>query len=137
MNAEAVAIYSTLQGTTAITSLLAGTTSIYHLQAPEGATDPYIVFSLQGGGDTNDSPHRVKDHTWFIRAYATGSNGAATAGSIDDQIDTLLHLNPISITGWSNLWLARDTDLETVENDATGQQVHMQGGFYRFVVEKP
>ena len=136
MNALAAGIYSTLQGTTAITNLLAGTTSIYHLQAPEGAATPYVVFSLQGGGDTNDSPHRVKDLTMFIRAYATGSLGAATAGSIDDQIDTVLHNTPISISGWTNLWLTRETDLETVENDKTGQQTHMQGGFYRFVVEK-
>ena len=134
MNAEGSAIYSTLQGTSAITALLAGTTSIYHMQAPEGTTLPYIVFSTQAGGDLNESPHRVKDKTWFIRAYSDAS--AKEAGAIDDQIDAVLHLTPLTISGWANLWLTRVADLETVENDPPGTAIHMQGGFYRLVIEQ-
>ena len=123
------ALYSRLSGATAITSLLATGTPIYALQAPEGATLPYIVYSVQGGGDRNDTANRLKDLVVFVRAYATTN---ARAGSIDAQIDTALHLVPFSsVTGWTNIWLARERDLETVENPPTGSQVFMNGGLYR------
>ena len=123
------ALYSRLSGATAITSLLATGTPIYALQAPEGATLPYIVYSVQGGGDRNDTANRLKDLVVFVRAYATTN---ARAGSIDTQIDTALHLVPFSsVTGWTNIWLARERDLETVENPPTGSQVFMNGGLYR------
>ena len=123
------AIYNRLNGATAVTSLLAGTTSVYALQAPEGATLPYIVWNVQGGGDVNDTSNRLKNLVVFIRAYATTN---ARAGSVDAAIDTALHFVPFTgVTGWTNIWLARETDLETVENPPTGSQVFMNGGLYR------
>lgn len=127
------AIYNRLNGATAVTSLLAGTTSVYALQAPEGAALPYIVWNVQGGGDTNDTSNRLKNLVIFIRAYATTN---ARAGSIDAAIDTALHFVPFTgVTGWTNIWLARETDLETVENPPTGSQVFMNGGLYRCIVD--
>ena len=128
INALASALYSRLQGT-ALTSLLAGTTSIYHMQAPEGESLPYVIFSLQGGGDENLDANRTKNLIVFVRGYSGSS--AAQAGSIDAQIDGLLHLTPLTVSGWTNIWLSRETDLETVDNDPDGQKVFMQGGFYR------
>jgi hypothetical protein len=123
------ALYSKLSGATAITSLLASGTPVYALQAPEGATLPYVVYSVQGGGDVNDTANRLKNLLVFVRAYATTN---ARAGSIDAAIDTALHLVPFSsVTGWTNIWLAREQDLETVENPPTGTQVFMNGGLYR------
>jgi hypothetical protein len=129
MNSLNAAIYSRLTGT-AITSLLAGTTSVYHQQAPENAAYPYVVFSTQGGGDENLTPHRTKNLVLFVRAYSNVS--AKNAGSIDAAIDTALHLVPFTgVTGYTGTWLARERDLETVENPPTGGQIFMQGGFYR------
>lgn len=123
------AMYSRLNGATALTALLSGTTAVYALQAPEGAVLPYVVYSVQGGGDTNDSPNRLKNLVVSVRAYATSN---ARAGSIDAAIDTALHLVPFTnVTGWTNIWLARETDIETVENPPTGSQVFMNGGLYR------
>jgi len=136
MNALNSAIYSRLQGTSALTSLLAGTTSIYNLQAPEGATLPYCVFGLQGGGDVNDTPTRLKNLLYFIRAYTQGVNGAAVGGSIDAQIDTALHLSPLTVSGWTDIWLARETDIELIENDPSGRQVFASGGMYRIMLSK-
>lgn len=129
INALASSIYSRLQGGTALTALLSGTTAIYHMQAPEAETLPFVVFSLQGGGDENLDRNRTKDLSVFVRAYSGSS--AAQAGSIDAQIDGLLHLLPLTVSGWTNIWLSRETDLETVETEPNGQQVYMQGGFYR------
>jgi hypothetical protein len=134
MNANDAAIYSRLQTTGALTSLLAGTTAIYHLQAPEGATLPYVVWNLQGGGDENLSQHRTKNFVVFVRAYSGVS--AAQAGSIDAQIDAALHLIPLTVSGWTDFWLARETDLETVQLEPSGRQVWMAGGLYRERLDK-
>ncbi len=133
MNALDSALYSRLQGT-AITNLLSGTTSIYHLQAPDNTTKPFIVWNIQGGGDENDSAHRTKNLVVFIRAYSGVS--AAQAGSIDTQIDTALHLAPLTVTGWGNFWLARETDLELPEVTPSGVTAYMAGGTYRVRLEK-
>ena len=128
------ALYSRLSTTTAVASLLSGTTAIYALQAPENAVYPYVVYNVQGGGDTNDSPHRVKNLVVFVRAYGTVNS---QVGSIDAQIDTALHLVPFSgISGWASLWMAREQDIELVENPPTGGQVFMNGGLYRCFFEK-
>jgi hypothetical protein len=136
MNVLDTGIYSRLQTTSAITSLLAGTTAIYHLQAPEDVDYPYIVFNIQGGGDVNDTAIRLKNLVLNIRAYATGSNGAAQAGSIDTQIDTALHLSPLTVSGWTDIWMARETDIELVENQPNGIQVFTSGGLYRCMLSK-
>lgn len=134
MNVLSAGVYSRLQGASALTSLLAGTTSIYHLQAEEGESLPYVVFSTQGGGDTNDTSNRVKNIVVFARAYSGVS--AAQAGSIDAQIDTALHLTPLTVSGWTNIWLARETDLETVTTEPDGQKIYMSGGMYRAMLDK-
>lgn len=136
MNVLNTAIYSRLQTTSALTSLLAGTMAIYDRQAPEGQAYPYCVFSVQGGGDTNDTANRLKNLMVFVRAYTAGPNGAAQGGSIDAQIDAALHLNPLTISGWTNIWLARETDIELVETPPTGQQVYTSGGMYRVMMDK-
>lgn len=128
------AIYSKLNAATTVTSLLSGTTAIYAQQAPETAVYPYLVYSVQGGGDMNETPHRVKNLVVFVRAYGTANS---QVGSIDAAIDTALHLVPFSgVSGWANLWMAREQDLEMVENPPTGEQVFMNGGLYRCYFEK-
>ena len=133
MNEIGSAIYETLQGT-ALTSLLAGTTSIYHLQAPDQATLPYVVFSTQAGGDENQTPKRRKNLIMYVRAYSETSAG--NAGSIDAQVDTLLHGQTLSVSGWTNFWCNRAQDLESIDNQPSGEKVWMQGGFYRVRIEK-
>ena len=134
MNALDTAIYSRLQGT-AITSLLAGTTSLYHLQAPENAALPYVVWNIQGGGDENLTQNRTKNLVVFIRAYS--ENSAALAGSIDDKVDAALsNSSPLTVNGWTNIWLAREQDLETVQLEPSGRQVHMAGGLFRVWLDK-
>lgn len=130
------ALYTRLGTTTALTSLLAaGSASIFNMQAPESSAYPYVVFSLQGGGDINDNPHRTKSLVLFVRCYSSVS--ARQAGSIDAQIDTALHLNPFqNVSNWTNTWMVREQDLELVENPPTGTKVFMQGGLYRNRITK-
>lgn len=128
------ALYSRMNAATALTALLSGTTAIYYQQAPPDASLDYVVFSLQAGGNDNDTAHRVKSPLYFIRGYS--STGPAKAGSIDTQIDTLFHQAAISISGWSNFWIAREEDLHNFEIDAANQTTWMAGGFYRIRADK-
>lgn len=128
-NALNTAIYSTLSAGTALTALLAGSTSVYNMQAPDGATFDYVLWDLQAGGDDNMTAHRTKNLVLFVRGYS--STSAARAGSIDSQIDALLHKQVLSVSGWSNFWSAREEDVDTVEVTESGNKVYMAGGMYR------
>lgn len=134
MNALNSAIYSRLQTTSALTALLSGTTAIYHQKAPDNATLPYVIWNTQGGGDENLSPHRTKNLVVYVRCYSGVS--ALQAGSIDSQVDTALHLSPLTVTGWTDFWLARETDIELVETQPNGQYIFNQGGMYRARLER-
>ena len=59
MNALTSAIYTTLTGGTALTSLLAGTASVYYNAAPDDATFPYVVFNYQSNLEENQTPSRM------------------------------------------------------------------------------
>ena len=128
MNAISSAIYTTLQQGTALTALLSGTNSIYKDTAGTAAC-PYVVFNLQGGGETNESPNREKDVIYFIRAYTKVSTAAA--GNIDTQIDNLLHGKTLSVSSRTNFWTAREAEFENTEILGNGEPVYMAGAFYR------
>ncbi len=128
-NALNAAIYGRLAGATALTSLLAGTTSVYHLQAPKDASLDYVVFNVQAGGDDNLTGNRTKNLVVSARGYS--AVGPAKSGSIDAQVDAALHMKPLTITGWGNFWIARETDLELVEFDSSGVPTWMSGALYR------
>ena len=134
MNVLDQAIYTKLNAATALTSLLAGTAAIYHIQAPDNATLPYVVFNIQGGGDENLTPKRRKNLIVYVRAYSGVS--ALNAGPIDTQIDTLMHGGTISVSGWANIWLNRENDIELVDNTPSGKKIWMQGSYYRTRIEK-
>lgn len=133
MNALDAALYTRLQGT-AVTSLLSGTTAIYKNQAPEGAALPYIVFNKQSGAPWNLDANRVDALLYYIRAYSGSS--AAQAGSIDAQIDAALHLSSLTISGWTNIWIAREQNVELVSTEPSGRLIHSAGALYRIIVDK-
>jgi hypothetical protein len=128
------AIYTRLVGGTALMALLADSTSVYYQQAPDDATLDYVVFSLQGGGDENLTPHRTKNLLVFVRGYSRTSG--AKAGQIDAAADALLHGVELTVTGWQNFWLHREDDQALIETDQAGHKTHMAGGLYRVRLEK-
>jgi hypothetical protein len=134
MNEVNQAIFQKLQAGTALTALLAGTASIYHLQPPDNTAMPYVIFNLQGGGDENQTPSRMKNLLYFIRGYSSASSAAA--GSIDTQVDNLFHGGTIAVSGWSPFWLNREVDLENIDNLPSGEKAFMAGALYRLRMDK-
>ena len=129
-NALNTTIYSALSGGTALTALLHGPTSVYYMQAPDAASLDYVVWNWQAGPtDDNETAKRANTGLVFVRAYSGTS--AARAGSIDAQIDALLHGAELTVSGWNNFWTAREESMSLVEVDEAGKQIYMAGATYR------
>ncbi len=129
INDTASAIYSTLTAGTTVTSMLAGTTSIYHLQAPDNASLPYVVYSLQAGGPELINPSKLETNTWWIRVYSVTS--ALNAAQIFEEVDKLLDRKNITITGATTIQCAREENIALVEQAAKGIRYYTCGGMYR------
>ena len=126
MNHLITSIYTTLSGGTALTSMLGGT-AIYHLQAPDGAALPYVVFSNAGGGDESLTPSRMTNTVWNVRAWA---DDAKEAWAIMDAVDALLHNKTLTVTGWTCFWSMRENIFELT--DTTGADtLYGAGAYYR------
>lgn len=128
MNVLDTALFSKMSSGTALTALLAGTNSIYHLHAPEGASMPYVVFNIQGGGNENITPSDMRNYLVYVRGYA---GTAVVAGSIDTQISALLDKGTLSVSGYTNFWTVRETDIESADLLPNGKYVYGSGAIYR------
>jgi len=133
MNVIDTALYTTLSGGTALTSLLATTSSIYHIRAPNVAGYPYVVFSLQAGGPENINPSDLGNYVYFVRAYSAAS--AQSAGAIHAQIRALLHKKTLTITGYTNLRTVLESELESADELSNLTPVFMSGGLYRIQID--
>lgn len=117
------ALYSKIGGT----ATSAGT-AVFFLRAPDNQPLPYVVWSYAADRDENLTANRTRNSVLFIRAYA---NTQQAAGTIDKQIDTLLHGKPLTVTGWTNFWLAREDSYAMPEIDESGNTTYMVGADYR------
>lgn len=125
LNATRQALYNALSGGTALVSALGGT-AIYSAQAPDGAALPYIVYSLQAGGQEY-APGTLENHLWYVRAYAAGEK---TAGDLYALADALLDGQTLTVTGWRNFATRRIEDISLPEETPNGR-VYSAGGIYR------
>lgn len=126
------ALYNKLVGTAALIAELGGT-FIYNKQAPQGPNGNYVVFNQQAGGDVNDTPIRERNILYTVMGIALTQE---KAGAIDGDIDDTLHLAELTISGWSNLWLARETDINISQIDSGGVTHYHVGAVYRVIMDK-
>ena len=122
------AIYSTLAGT-----VTAAGSAIFLDQAPDGQALPYVVFDYTSDQTENITPRDMNNAVLFIRAYATTK---AQAGTIDQQVKSLLHLKTLVVSGLSNFWTARENAFSLTETDPAGRKTHMAGAEYRIRLSK-
>lgn len=124
-------LYNKLKADSTLTTALGGTI-IYNKIAPQGVSDSYVVFGWQGGGDQNESPTRMRNLVYQVQAIATTQGTAAT---LDGYIDSALHNQSLTVSGWSNIWLAREGDINYTEQDTSGVTHYHVGGFYRIIID--
>jgi hypothetical protein len=120
-------LYSLLAAGTALTTELGGT-FIYNKIAPPGTNLPVVIFQWQGGGDENMTPGRQRNPVYTVKGVATTQ---AEAVALDGHIDTLLHHATLTVAGYTNIWTAREEDVDYIETDTGGNAVYHIGGVYR------
>jgi hypothetical protein len=134
------AIYGRLAGDTTLNGLLATpptgySKSIYHDQAPDGATHPFIVFAKNSGTPTDafSKPGALETDVWLVKAIDKHTS-ADNAEAIAARIQTLLNDATLSISGKTHLYLRRQSDVEYPEL-VSGVLYRHAGGLYRLVYE--
>ena len=136
-NAIYTALYGRLSAGTALTSLIGGTTNprIYHDMAKEGTPFPYVLFSWAAGGLTPTSPHVDGNGILYIRAFSKVDD--SEAGRIRNAVFDLLDRQPLTVTGWSNSWLAAESPhIELPQTDPSGKIIWSNGDHYRIIIDK-
>lgn len=136
-NAPRRAIYGKLSGDTTLNALL-GTPasgyskSIYYQSAPQGARFPYVILNKQAGTPRYALGARAFDNDiWLVKAIDRNTS-ADTADAIAARIDSLLTDASLSISGRTQLYLRRESDIDYAET-ADGELYRHAGATFRFV----
>lgn len=130
-------LYGKMSGDSTLTAML-GTPasgyakSIYYEQAPQGAQFPYIIFTKQSGTPSYALSARTYDNEmWLIKAVDR-SDSADAADNISSRLDALLTDGTISISGRSELYLRRESDVDYSEV-IDGQTYRHAGSLFRLI----
>lgn len=133
INPIKAAVYSKLNGTSAVTTLLSSATAIYWQIAAESAARPYIVFYMSSGGDTQSVPNELIDVRLGIKTVAiSGTAAGAIASAIRDALNKQ-ELNYGS--GWKHID-CRETGLIDFVETVDRVQYYHSGGVYRLRASK-
>lgn len=137
------ALYGKLAGDTTLNNLL-GTPadgyskSIYYQRAPSGADFPYVVFSKAAGTPRYTLGSRAYDNdVWLVKAVDRSDDTADTADPVDNiaaRLDALLTDGTLSISGRTQLFLRRESDVEYPEV-VDGTLYRHAGAYYRFIYQ--
>lgn len=110
-------------------ALLASGTSVFNEIASRSAALDYVVFDLHAGGPVNRSPRRAESIVYLIKGIS--AVGSKRAGEIDAAIDAALHDVLLTVVGWTNYWLMRESRVRYPEITPAGKTVFHAGGLYR------
>ena len=134
------AIYGRMSGDTTLNNLL-GTPAtgyskaIYHNQAPANANFPFVVFFKSAGTPSYTFKQGAshKEDVWVVKAVDRNTT-ADQAETIDARLDALLTDGTVSISGATQMYLRRESDVEYPETHDGVLYQHV-GGSYRLVYE--
>lgn len=108
-------------------------TKIYNRIAPPGTALDYVIFSLVGGGDRNESPSDSAEFVYMVKGIS--STGLA-AGVLRDAIRDRLHRKTFTVATWtlSGGGMA-EASIGIMEN-IDGRDYYHAGNNYRFHISK-
>lgn len=114
------ALYGKMSGDTTLTGYLATpptgySKSIFYEVAPSGADFPYVIFQKQAGTPRYSFAANAYDNeVWTIKGVHEGGS-ADTADNIASRLDALLTDGALSISGKTQLYLRRESDVDYAE----------------------
>lgn len=126
MNALETALQSALAAGTALTTTLGGT-AIYNVLAPRDKALPYVIFSQQSGREDDETPRRTQTYRYLVKGVASS---LLAAGTIADQVDSLLRNNALTVSGWTTYWLHPETTVRYIESTDAGEHIGHAGAVY-------
>lgn len=129
-----------LAGDTTLTGMLAVAApnysqAIYHFEAPQEATFPFVIFSKSSGvpTETMGKPSAFETDMWLIKAVDRSSS-ADKVEAVAARIAFLLNDAALSISGANLMYLRRQSDVDYSEL-ADGVSYRHCGSLYRLVAE--
>lgn len=105
---------------------------VYAHQAPQGASLPCVIFNPISGGDLSISPSRLVETRYEIECLA---DTLAQARQGTDYLESTLHEQALTVSGWNHLGTTQLTLLSRVEN-LEGRQCWRRGALYRIRLGK-
>jgi hypothetical protein len=109
--------------------------NIYHRKAPQGAPYPLVIFQKQSGTPTYAfaTDPAYENDLWLIKGVDRGTT-ADGAEAIQGRLDALLTDGALSISGETQLYMRRESDVEY--DEVSGDQTfHHAGSLYRLLHE--
>ena len=128
MKVTAIGLYNKLAAASGLTALLSATTAIYPDIAPQGTAMPYVVYSYAGGGLENINPSELHNEVYIVKGV---DDERSVASNIQAQIKSALHLQTLTVSGYTNLWMACEGQVNFHEVDREGKSLFHQGYYVR------
>ena len=133
------ALYGVMAGDTTLNALL-GTPptgfakSLYYQQAPQGAGFPYVIFQHQAGTPAYAMAERAYENdVWLIKGVDRSTN-ADPVDTIASRLDALLTDGTLSISGQTQLYLRRESDVSYQETVDGVRYLH-SGSLFRLMYD--
>ena len=131
MNEIEAGLYTILSGDTALVSELGGT-AVYNRHAPQGVARPYVLYMHAGGGYENINPSDLQNHLDLVKAVAGGSE---QAGTIHELVISALRGQTLTVSGYSNFWMAGENEVQMTETIRSGDVVYHTGSYVRIRID--
>lgn len=100
----------------------------------------YVVFSFQGGGDTNAAGARaLVNHSWLVKLVSSGMSMVDAADTVLNRVDELLegaqaYLPPTAHSEGMRITVRGDMPYEDTEITQEGVRFDHQGRSYQVIV---
>ena len=107
---------------------------VFNMVAPHGTKPPYVVFQAVSKVDEYSFAARFAQALYQVKAVSR-SPWPKEAADIDDDIDTAMQNAVLVITGYTLLYVRRESDFYLME-DVGGMIWHNIGGTYRIVADE-
>jgi hypothetical protein len=128
------AIITALKAAGGVTALVSQ--RIYNMQAPTGTTLPLVLVYPASNVSPNFTSVQEINAIYRIEVRVSGVS-PASAIAIQSAIHTALHLQALTVTGWSNFWTAcENSDKQFIENAADGNPYTRRIADYRIRASK-
>jgi hypothetical protein len=127
-------IYSALTGDAALAAVVSD--RVYHAQAPEGATFPFVIFAMLSAVDVQGvGTARIQSNPLFQVKVVTQGAPDADGRTAVDRIDAVIGQAVRQVQGGHTISARREGVISYVEpQPAAGVLFHHNGGLYRLYI---